>query len=37
LAYSWATNKPESPLHLQTFPDYEAAFAAVVKCKEERS
>ena len=30
LSYTWAVNRPTSPLHLQKFPAYEAAFAAVV-------
>ena len=36
LAYTWTDNKPTSPLHLQKFPDYESAFAAVVAHEEER-
>ena len=30
LEYTWSDNKPESPLHLKRFDDYESAFAAVV-------
>ena len=33
LSYTWAENKPQSPLHLKRFDDYQSAFDAIVSHK----